>query len=114
LCENGKSELKAHRILLAAVSPVLRMKVEKSSIIVLPEHNRSDVLSLLEFIYKGETMIQFQNYQRWMNLARELSITSLRSSWDQGQHQVQLKRALSDTYIVREPVNKKQKTVETM
>ncbi len=113
LCENGKSELKAHKIVLAAVSPLFRMKVEKSSILILPEHNKSDILSLLEFIYKGETTIQFQNYQRWMNLARDLSITSLRTIWDQGQHQVQLKRALSDTCIVPEPVNKKQKVLES-
>jgi hypothetical protein len=113
LCENGRSDLKAHKIVLAAVSPLFRMKVEKSSILVLPEHNKADILSLLEFIYKGETTIQFQNYQRWMNLARDLSITSLRTIWDQGQHQVQLKRALSDTCIVPEPINKKQKVLES-
>ena len=56
ICD-GKEQIKAHKNILAACSPVLKdiLQIENSSVIYPKDMNFSEMESILEYIYLGES-----------------------------------------------------------
>ena len=51
-CENGQSTFSAHKIILAAASPILREILRSSNILTFPDVSKCDMESVIESIYK--------------------------------------------------------------
>ena len=54
-CENGQSTFKAHKIILAAASPILREILKSSNILTFPDVSTCEMESAIESIYKGSS-----------------------------------------------------------
>ena len=54
-CENGQSTFKAHKIILAAASPILREILKSSNILTFPDVSTYEMESVIESIYNGSS-----------------------------------------------------------
>ena len=78
--EDGQ-KMKAHKIILANSSSILRSILmdgnNSVSLIYLRGVKFSALMSVLDFIYHGETDIKHNNLEQFMNLAEDLKIKGL-------------------------------------
>ena len=76
----GTSTVRAHKIVLAAASPLFKSKLMKKNKLRLKNLNQEEFESVIEFIYKGRLRICSQNYHpRFQEIAEQLSLTVLTS-----------------------------------
>jgi hypothetical protein len=71
---NCKVGIKVHKFILAAASPYLRIRLKNSQTVRLPEFSQDDLQMILEYIYKGNIQIETNNFERFREKAKELSI----------------------------------------
>lgn len=78
-CEGA--EVKAHRLVISASSPFFRKIIKTSNhpspYIFLRGLHPDDLESIMSFLYTGETKVEANNIQRFMNSASELQISGL-------------------------------------
>lgn len=83
VCDDERT-LKAHRIVLSAVSPVLKRllneDVSKSSVVFLKDFKYQEMDTLLDFLYLGSTQLDLARMNEFLNLAETLSITAIGKS----------------------------------
>ncbi len=83
--KKNKSSTECHKIVLASSSPFFRNELDKmdrldsSDVLALPDVKKKEFKKILEFIYKGEVSIESEDYQSFVELAKLLSITALKS-----------------------------------
>ena len=75
------AEVKAHRLVISASSPFFRKIIKTSNhpspYIYLSGLHPDDLESIMSFVYTGETKVEANNIQRFMNSASELQISGL-------------------------------------
>ena len=78
-CEDEAVE--AHKVVISACSPFFRKALTKSKhphpYIYLKGIHHQDLLSLIAYMYKGETSVSAENVNRFLEAARELQIKGL-------------------------------------
>ena len=84
LVTDDGQHVKAHKVILASVSDVLRKMLEKfdgepssQSIFFIRGVKYQNLASLLDFIYKGEASVHFQMLGDFMSLAKDLNVSGL-------------------------------------
>ena len=85
VCED-KKQIKAHRNILSACSPVFKdiLEIDKSfsSIIYLRGVMSSNLQSILEYVYLGEATIHQKQIDEFLSLANSLEIKDLTKNWE--------------------------------
>ena len=80
VCEDART-LKAHRIVLSAVSPILKILFQgdatQDSVIFLNGFKYADIEHLLNFIYLGSTQFDVTRLDEFLNLAENLEIKEI-------------------------------------
>ena len=71
---NSKIGIKAHKFILAAASPYFRDKLKNRKTVQLPEFSQDDLKMILEYIYKGNIQIEAENFERFREKIKQLSI----------------------------------------
>ncbi len=82
VCGKRKSKIKGHKIILSSASLFFRKGLETLKVICLPDIEKEEFENLLEFLYRGEVRIEVENYQRFVEVARQLSVISLKSYFE--------------------------------
>ena len=79
ICQNGQSALKAHKIVLAARSSVLRDVLHKSDTLLLPGMSQSDLESALESIYKADSksVVRMSQIETMLSPLSDIDMASL-------------------------------------
>ncbi len=83
-----KRSTECHKIVLASASPFFReelSKLDKSdtpNVLALPDIKKQEFEKILEFIYKGEVQIELKEYERFVEVAKLLSVTALKSYYE--------------------------------
>lgn len=78
--------IKAHKIILSAASLYFEEMFSLYNdrpLIVLTELKYADVMSILEFIYKGSTEVKAENSERFMRTGRTLKIKGITTEVDE-------------------------------
>jgi len=74
-------EVRAHKLVISASSPVFRRIIKSSNhpnpFIYLKGLHPQDLESIINFVYTGETKVEANNIQSFMNSASELQISGL-------------------------------------
>lgn len=85
VCED-KKQIKAHRNILSACSPVFKdiLQIDKSfsSIIFLKGVMSSKMQAILEYIYLGEATIYQEQINEFLSVANSLEIKDLAKDWE--------------------------------
>ena len=83
ICD-GKEQIKAHKNILAACSPVLKdiLQIENSSVIYLKGINFTEMESIIEYIYLGETTAYQEQMNGFLDVAKNLEIKGLTNEDD--------------------------------
>ena len=80
VCETGQV-IKCHRIILAAASPMLRQLMEECNgepaVLILPNINYQDLVSIMELAYRGETTVNRSNRSSLLATAASLDIQGI-------------------------------------
>ena len=81
LVSNDKKQMKAHKNILSACSPVFQdiLQYEKNSIstVFLKDINYSELESIIQFIYLGEATFHQEHMNDFLNVSRSLDIKGL-------------------------------------
>jgi hypothetical protein len=83
--KKNKSSTECHKIVLASASPFFRDELDKSdksdtpNVLALPDVKKKEFDKILEVIYKGEVQIESEEYERFVEVAKLLSVTVLKS-----------------------------------
>ena len=95
LASEGNEQIEAHRVILAASSPLLRDMLRKSRhshpLLYMRRIKSKDLLNVVNFIYHGEVNIFQEDLNDFLSLAEELELKGLTGS-DQppeGEQQMQ-------------------------
>ena len=79
-CEDGK-QVEAHKIILAASSPVLKDILKRNKhphpLIYMRGLKSEDLLAIIDFLYLGETNVLQENLDSFLALAEELRLKGL-------------------------------------
>ena len=85
VCDD-KKQLKAHKIILSACSPVFKSIIEclpqNNSVIYLSEIYHQEMESILEFIYLGESTFEQKQIDDFLKVARKLEIKGIGKNVD--------------------------------
>ena len=80
VCEDGV-QIEAHRVVLGASSPffktLLKMNSHSHSLIYMRGVKSSELMPLVEFLYKGEANVQPEDLDAFLTLAEELQLKGL-------------------------------------
>lgn len=84
-CDNGKDLVQAHKVILAACSPLFRRilshnETQQNPFLYLKGINKEELLSVLNFMYHGEVNIAQESLNNFLSAAEELSVKGLTSS----------------------------------
>ena len=90
---SGNVEVKSHKIILASASPFFRKELEDSNILSLPDIDKDEFERLLGFLYRGEAEVEAKHYQRFIEVARQLSVVSLRSFFNYSRKKSEEKKS---------------------
>ncbi|KAJ8930192.1 hypothetical protein NQ314_017032 [Rhamnusium bicolor] len=75
-------EVKAHQVILAAFSPLFKkLLIEKSQshpIIIFNDITKEEMITLLEFIYKGKVNVNKASLQSLLKAAKNLQIRGIK------------------------------------
>ena len=78
--EDGE-QIEAHKVVLAASSPFFQNLLKKNKhahpLIVMRGVKSEDLVAILDFLYYGETNIDQENLDSFLNIAEELSLKGL-------------------------------------
>ena len=84
LTSEGNHQIKAHRVILAASSPLFRDLLRKNPhshpLLYMRRINTKDLVSIVTFIYHGEVNIFQEDLDGFLALAEELEIKGLARS----------------------------------
>ena len=87
-CEDG-FQIKAHKVIIAASSPVLQNILKNNKhphpLIYMRGMKSSDLLAIVDFIYHGEAMICQQNLESFLVIAEELKMNGLAGETQQNK-----------------------------
>ena len=79
-CEDGE-QLKAHRVILAALSPffqnLLRKIIHPHPLIFMRGVKYEDLLAIVDFLYCGEANVHQENLESFLAVAEELQVKGL-------------------------------------
>ena len=79
-CSDGET-IEAHKVILATSSPVfqniLRQNKHPHPVIFLKSVNSSDLLPILDFLYKGEAKVFSENLESFLAIADDLKMKGL-------------------------------------
>jgi hypothetical protein len=79
VCDDG--QLDAHKVVLSVASPFFQTLLEENPIshpvIHICGSKKKSIISLLEFIYSGETSIHSEHYESFLSFAEHLQILGL-------------------------------------
>ena len=81
----------AHRCILGTQSPVLADLLSESkdtSLLVIGDWGKTEIRSLLQFIYLGETSILAEHIDNFLILAKEMGVKSLINVVENGRGQI--------------------------
>ena len=84
----------AHRYILGTQSPVLADLLSEnkdSSVLVIGDWGKTEIRSLLQFIYLGETLILAEHIDSFLILAKELGVKSLINVVEKAEKNVHVK-----------------------
>jgi len=77
----GNKQIKAHKVILSACSPFFRNLIlsnpHQHPLVYLRGVKYSDLLSIIQFIYLGQTQVEQNNFDTFMLTAKELEIKGL-------------------------------------
>ena len=97
LASEGNQHIEAHRVILAASSPLLRDLLKKNKhshpLLFMRKIKSKDLLNIVSFMYHGEVNIFQEDLDDFLSLAEELELKGLTSS-DQppeGEQKMQVK-----------------------
>ena len=110
-------ELKGHKIILAAVSPVLRKELKTKNVLNWPDMNSKELTLILEFFYKGEVRVEKEQLSRFLEIANRLlidlgNLTGNKNNSIANQKSDLKRKAVSGKNQVSEPPIKKRRIVE--
>jgi len=81
LVTDGGANVKAHKVVLSAFSPFFRNLLvnnpHQHPLLYLRGVRTEDLLAILDFIYLGQTKVDMENINRFMELAKDLQIKGL-------------------------------------
>ena len=84
LASEGNQQVAAHRVILAASSPLLRDMLIKNQhphpLLYMRRIEAKDLLNIVNFIYHGEVNIFQEDLDNFLSLAEELELKGLTSS----------------------------------
>ena len=79
-CEDGQ-ELEAHKVILAAVSPIfqklLKTKKHAHPLIYMRGIKSANLMAIVNFVYNGEVSIYQEDLQDFLSVAKELKLTGI-------------------------------------
>ena len=103
ICD-GKEQIKAHKNILAACSPVLKdiLQIENSSVIYLKGINFSEMESIIEYIYLGETTAYQEQMNGFLDVAKNLEIKGLTNEDDVPRKEEDLGRKSTEEDLIIE------------
>ena len=82
-CEDGKRRVEAHKIILAASSPMLQNLLsgnkQPCQLIYLRGVQLKDLEAVMDFIYLGEARLPQENLESFLSLANDLQLRGLES-----------------------------------
>ena len=82
-CEDGKRRVEAHKIILAASSPMLQNLLsgnkQPCQLIYLRGVKLNDLEAVMDFIYLGEARLPQENLESFLSLANDLQLRGLES-----------------------------------
>ena len=77
VCDDQR-QIRAHKFVLSACSPVFRSVLtnsgESSPLVILRGINHEDMEAILRFMYQGETSVKKERMQDFMKAAEELEV----------------------------------------
>ena len=79
-CNDGKHKIPAHKIILAASSPLFANLLAQSPTteeICLDSLTKSEVEDILQFVYKGEICLKPERFESFFSVAKGLSIRGM-------------------------------------
>ena len=75
------AEIRAHKLIMSASSPLLKRIIKNSNhptpYIYLKDLHPQDLTAIMNFVYTGETKVEANSIQRFMNSASDLQISGL-------------------------------------
>lgn len=93
----------AHRVILAACSPIFREMIRNCShhhpVLYLRGVRRGDMLALLDFMYHGETSLAEEELEVFMETAEDLKVRGLTLSEKQQQQENERSRRVSGSNL---------------
>ena len=108
-CEDEAVE--AHKVIISACSPFFRKALTKSKhphpYIYLKGVHHQDLLSLIAYMYKGETSVSAENVNRFLEAARELQIKGLAPDENE-KDEILLNQKNEDVIEINLPIKKKE------
>ena len=108
VCDDG-AKLNAHQIFLVTSSSVLKSILSNNKhpnpTVYLSGVQMKDMSSLLDFIYKGETSLQQDNLQNFLDLADNLRIKGLNNKTTPNNSEKYNSTSLSNTRSEKEGIN---------
>ena len=106
LVADGGVNIKAHKVVLSAFSPFFRNLLvnnpHQHPLLYLRGVQSEDLLAILDFIYLGQTKVDMENINKFMDLAKDLQIKGLApASQNEGdEHEERVKDTnLEDTDV---------------
>merc|ERR1719322_1305160 len=84
-CDNGTDKVQAHKVVLAACSPLFRRILSNENVqesgskpfLYLKGVNQDDLLSVLDFMYQGETSIPQEYLSTFLFVAEDLQVKGI-------------------------------------
>jgi len=99
ICSNGRTKIRAHKIILAASSNYLKSKLRINNEILLAEYSRGEILLLMEYIYSGQVSLKKENITPFFALGRRVEIKGLP---DEKEFVKNIKEQFKDGFTVEE------------
>jgi hypothetical protein len=96
---NSKDGIKVHKLILAAASPYLQRELKKSETVRLTQIDLEDLQLIIEYIYKGNIQIAADEFERFQEKAKLLSI-NIRTTG---------RKEPANSKCISKPLKKKQK-----
>ena len=111
VCDD-KRQVRAHRNVLAASSPVFKdiLKIENSSVIFLKGVEFSEMESILQFIYLGEATFYEERMNHFLEAAKSLEIKELNKEVEEAPDEEDNSIQENENLIIRDSIDEQQTT----
>jgi len=105
LVTEGGANFKAHKVVLSAFSPFFRNLLvnnpHQHPLLYLRGVQSEDLTAILDFIYLGQTKVDMENINKFMELARDLQIKGLAPTTDSIEEGVEERELFNDSLVNR-------------